>query len=403
MKRVSFLVVAGLVLTAGCQGSREPAANPFLGPTTIPPPPTGAISHGGTAPSYLGPPRIVAPQTLGTQTPGSQAPIWQAPNSQLPANPLPGPQPSISPTVPGTVNPGTVNPGMVNPGMGNTPYPSSSLQPYTPRRGGFGYRQKAENGPEVAVRSRPVTRVPPPSLTGNLSTSDSIAIAGDVDDRSPRPRDEQPATLKRSRKLSGVALASHQQVTRTLPPRPTHSPSPPEAEFSEPKAVSSPGEPGRFHPPAKAIDIMDLPEVGTSLRGIDDRSPAAASGFRLVSATDAAGRSTAGSSVVAADHSEPVVTKMKFSAASHGHAPDYSWIRGRLEYSQMERHWKLRYIPIDGESDEFGGSVVLADRALLSGHERGDFVEVRGKIGEPSAEANGFAPTYEATEVRKLK
>ena len=78
-------------------------------------------------------------------------------------------------------------------------------------------------------------------------------------------------------------------------------------------------------------------------------------------------------------------------------------MRGRLEYSEIDRRWKLRYIPIDGATDEFGGSVVLSDAARLAGYERGQFVEVHGNLGRPAAdEDRGYAPEFQIREVKRL-
>jgi hypothetical protein len=73
-----------------------------------------------------------------------------------------------------------------------------------------------------------------------------------------------------------------------------------------------------------------------------------------------------------------------------------------LEYSESERHWKLRYIPIDGATDGFGGSVILADTPLLSGYERGDFVEVAGKLASTSPDKRGYAPKYQVSQLKRL-
>ena len=48
--------------------------------------------------------------------------------------------------------------------------------------------------------------------------------------------------------------------------------------------------------------------------------------------------------------------------ARYGHEPNYGRIRGRLEYSKASGLWKIRYIPIDGSTDSFGGSVVINKR-----------------------------------------
>jgi hypothetical protein len=86
----------------------------------------------------------------------------------------------------------------------------------------------------------------------------------------------------------------------------------------------------------------------------------------------------------------------------YGHAGDHSWLKGRLEYSQAKRQWKLRYIPIDGQADQYGGSVELSKTSLLSGFERGDYVEVNGRLTESTA-SDDYSPEYELTQIRRIE
>jgi hypothetical protein len=88
--------------------------------------------------------------------------------------------------------------------------------------------------------------------------------------------------------------------------------------------------------------------------------------------------------------------------AYYAHDPAYQWLRGRLEYSQVEKHWKLRYIPLDGTMDDFGGSVIIANPAVLAGLERGEWVEVRGKPGHADRTGRSYAPEYEVVDVKRL-
>jgi|GEM_PF-5656357 len=83
-----------------------------------------------------------------------------------------------------------------------------------------------------------------------------------------------------------------------------------------------------------------------------------------------------------------------------GYADDYAWLRGQLDFSAIDRRWKVRYIPIDGATDRFGGSVQLVDHAELSNFKSGDWVEVRGRLGRTTAADRGYAPPY---EVRKIE
>ena len=89
-------------------------------------------------------------------------------------------------------------------------------------------------------------------------------------------------------------------------------------------------------------------------------------------------------------------------AGLHAYHDDYLWIRGQLEYSAIERRWKLRYIPVDapeGRMDSFGGSVVLNNADILQQFKHGDFVMVKGNLASDAGAANGFAPLYNVQDV----
>jgi hypothetical protein len=78
---------------------------------------------------------------------------------------------------------------------------------------------------------------------------------------------------------------------------------------------------------------------------------------------------------------------------------NYRWLKGRLEYTRSDDRWKLRYIPIDGDTDDFGGSVVLLGSRLLEGYKAGEYVTVHGTLGETESRSTGFAPTYTVDKV----
>ncbi len=78
----------------------------------------------------------------------------------------------------------------------------------------------------------------------------------------------------------------------------------------------------------------------------------------------------------------------------YGYASDYTWLKGRLEYVASELKWKLRYIPVDQTSDDFGGSVVLPALAELENYREGDFVTVRGRVAARDPDARDFATNY---------
>ncbi len=103
-------------------------------------------------------------------------------------------------------------------------------------------------------------------------------------------------------------------------------------------------------------------------------------------------------------HDEPVVQttfqpSTNGATPPYGHTPDYRTLRGRLEYSQSQRQWKLRYIPIDGQTDRFGGSVMLPDEAVQGRFQPGDFVVIEGALIDKNASSSGFAPRYQPTTI----
>jgi hypothetical protein len=88
------------------------------------------------------------------------------------------------------------------------------------------------------------------------------------------------------------------------------------------------------------------------------------------------------------------------SDTGYGYAPDYAWLRGRLEYSQAARQWKLRYIPIDGKTDHFGGSVKLPSADALASFKSGDMVSVRGALAQQAAGRDALAPLYNLAQIQ---
>jgi hypothetical protein len=83
-------------------------------------------------------------------------------------------------------------------------------------------------------------------------------------------------------------------------------------------------------------------------------------------------------------------------------AEDYSWVTGQLFYIHIHADqglWVVRYAPVDKE-DRYGGSVVLAPAADMSGVQEGDLVTVHGEIlnqGRATRFLGG--PLYRALDV----
>jgi len=88
-------------------------------------------------------------------------------------------------------------------------------------------------------------------------------------------------------------------------------------------------------------------------------------------------------------------------AAGFGYDPQYRWLRGKLEYSQATQTWRLRYIPPDGATDNYGGSVIISDASRLGGLKPGDLVYAEGTPGTAGATAGSFAPVYTLARIAK--
>ena len=341
MKRLLGLFAAVLVF-AGCQGQGAPATDPFFGHTRVPPPGTGSISGGATDPYYGGSPYSTAPRYV----------------------PPAGSAPQIPPAAGGGQN--------YTPPGGTYDYQGSSWRPI---------------GSPVASRNVPTPATRPAS------------------DRSEGPTPAAlPSVGHGNAAPNGQGSAGRDRVIQVLHPRPKTT-----GSWQEPIRVprvaraSTAEEPQLMPAAQRAVEITDLPRAGRVTSATRPGSASPGSGFRLVSGTDKPTDSAGVTPAVAfsATTSDGTSTGEFTSRENYGHDPEYRWLRGKLEYSQIDRRWKLRYIPVHSAADRYGGSVVLPDPKVLSGCERGDFVEVRGQL-RPQGPSGGYAPSYEVTEVKRL-
>ncbi len=190
---------------------------------------------------------------------------------------------------------------------------------------------------------------------------------------------------------NGVATVSYEQYGGNLP---EHAP-----------ADVSPGGTGVVAVPNVAISASSAgsPAGASSVRIVE--SPAGGS-VAAVPSTLPAGASTAAGPPLQVTVGEPAVaaTKPAGGAAKSDYAfnPDYTALSGKLEYSKAARQWKLRYIPIDGKTDAYGGSVVLSDSAALEQFKPGDHVSVSGKLAAKSGSSGSFSPPYQLDRVERL-
>ncbi len=196
-----------------------------------------------------------------------------------------------------------------------------------------------------------------------------------------RPASSTTSPQRSADAASSIATSAGlppQRVIQTLTPRERSSAS------SHPVPASSPVTSRRG-----PVDINDLPPVDRGAGAVrDDR-------VQQASATETETDSQMTVRI-------PTRVDTGHSPGRFGWADDYSRLRGQLEYLEADRCWKLRYIPVDKKTDDFGGSVVIEDSASLSGFERGDFVEIRGRVAKPPEDGTDFAPLYHVTNIRSL-
>ncbi|HUY92901.1 MAG TPA: hypothetical protein VMV10_29495 [Pirellulales bacterium] len=174
---------------------------------------------------------------------------------------------------------------------------------------------------------------------------------------------------------SRVVQANHAKIVKVI-----HSHSNLDGESALASAAG--GEEPRKLPAADdAVDIMDLPPARSAV------------GSRMAQRISPLG----GGKVVRTSATEPAEPS---AGQRYAYSPDYKKLNGQLEYSLAERRWKLRYVPIDGETDSHGGSVVLLGKPP-EGFQAGDFVTVEGRLAGEAA-AGEFAPEYQFDQIEPL-
>ena len=157
-------------------------------------------------------------------------------------------------------------------------------------------------------------------------------------------------------------------------------------------------EPARFEPAGPVTEISDLPPTRSApratIRAASSRSTDSASPQAEETTSDA-GPARLASSV------RPTAAGSISNRQRYDYDPQYRTLKGRLEFSESENRWKLRYIPIDGQTDRYGGSVVLADTHQLDGFKPGDFVSIEGAIGKKDPRSRGFDPDYQLQRISR--
>lgn len=414
MKRPWAVILATGALV-GCH-SAQPAANPFIR-TTVPPPGTGQGA-------------VVVP---GEQYYPSGAPP-AVPQGVAPV----APPPYVAPAVP-----------VPPPGTGPPPVIIPPKDRYSPPGGSYQYNQSSND--------RPKAPVDPASSVGETPLVDHGAqprqVAEGTSARDQALADEGDA-VKQALLLADdsdlpVAASYHELVAKPPSPLPAgeeepqqsreafaadarvEPPEPVALAVSEPRSDHAPRIVARMDrgeetaaaeetsepaPPGDTVFRLsaDAPEqvamVGSPLprevaRADDESSDAPPSTVtipRNAEVAEATGAATSPRESRAGAPPPQVSGSGHADRPDYAYARDYSSLRGRLEYVQSSRQWKLRYLPIDGPTDPYGGSMALPNSKALEAFKPGDLVAVRGSLaGRPSG-TSSVSPLYELESIEPL-
>jgi len=91
------------------------------------------------------------------------------------------------------------------------------------------------------------------------------------------------------------------------------------------------------------------------------------------------------------------------SGEKYGHAPDYRWLAGAVDWHVKGKYWLIRYADI-GADDFWGGKMRLLDDERLRDLHNGDVVYVEGELMAPKSAAEGPAyPPFRVTSVRVIE
>lgn len=334
--------------TVGCRSQSPTMTNPFLAPDRVPPPATRTLLPGTAQPYYPGDPVPNTP-IIGAPPAGIQAaPIQSAPSTYAP-------QPA-----------GTVPPG----GWNTTPQP----YPGTPTSSNF-----VPSSIQQASAGMP------------LSNSSVVQVQPDLQSlRFPGPTNNfAPISVPAA---SGVYL----------PPEPSILPTPQQGVINVGVQQAS------FEAPVARQPLLQQPVPVTNPREVRIR---AISSDNL--RTDGEGRMRdgfrpQGSSQVrkptlTSRFRPQLIEQSQEPTNRFGFDPDYTWVRGQLEYVSSSGSWSLRYANDQSSSDSFGGNLPIANPQVLGALQAGDFVKLQGHIDKMQLSGTTQKPAYNVSVVQRQR
>ena len=355
-----------VLLLAGCTSSQP--GNPFMR-TTVPPPGTGAAitpgaqpyyPAGGTAPPFNGGAPATAPPVQAM--PPAAAPAVPPMNKYAPPGGFSFPQSSID--RPKAVSPTTTDLSAGGTALARRPTPAQpTLATVTSPT------LATVPGTLAAADAKPLSSAAPAadaSVKLASNDSDDNAIPAADGDAKPSIRIVES---KSTNDDSGDESAAQTADTRASPTLRLTATEPADAPIT---------------------DISDLPK--TAVQTAAAQSRIAGSGQRATFANYAQ-RVTPAS----APASSPAAAA---PGQRYAQSNNYTTLSGRLEYLQSSERWKLRYIPIDGQTDAYGGSVLLDNPTLMAKFKPGDFVTVQGSVSSQATDNRGYSPLYDLQNIQ---
>ncbi|MEM8946640.1 MAG: hypothetical protein AAGD11_15815 [Planctomycetota bacterium] len=347
----TFALILLAAALSGCRSQTATMTNPFLAPDRVPPPATRSPALGTAQPYYPGDPVPNTP-VIGTP-PGTFTPA----GIQTPS--------TFSPQPAGTVPPG---------GWNTTPQP-------------------------IPSGSSSVDRWPTnvQQASANLPSSSGAVVQVQPDQQSLR--------------FTGNSLAPQQAATTTpkssyLPPDPSILPTP-----SQPPAAIGVQPNGgqaatlQAAPPIQQLGAATAPIAEpreVRIRAISsgnlstDGQVLSSDGFRPQ------GTSEVRKPTLASRFMPQQIEQPAQASSRYGFAPDYTWLRGQLRFSSETNSWSLRYLPSQGSADGFGGELSIANPQALGGLRGGEYVQLRGRVIQPSS-AGRALPAYSVAVVQRQR
>lgn len=403
--------LALLMLAAGCQGQQAGMPNPFMGADRVPAPSTRVPMQGTAQPYY---PTGALPPLQGGQPAGGG---WGAPNAASDITPIPG--------------------GANFSSSSNVP----NAQSYTASadRSSLG---GSEPGIAIPTDHSDIrfAQAPPAVLSSPPAAGVAAAVPHTTQQLPPAPTPTNPAPALASQPYSlgpNVTLTpvdndgSHNGLFREpTTPSATAPPAINPAVLTPhlPEGATTPGGTPRIRLPqsqsyhqqplgeSNAVSMMSyqvaledgtiasaggLPAGGVAMPGPQPMAPqysqlapqsapqsqvpVASDGFRPRGSTPP--RETNATST-----SQPTST-LPATQEVYSIGPGYQSLSGMLEISPATGGWQIRYLPVGGAADQFGGRLEVMNGEVLAGRQPGQVVTLQGQL-VASPHGPSFPPQY---------